>query len=124
MPKYQHLSWSIEKAATEFGINPRTLRARIHQAGIEPGPAQRFTTKQIVTAIYNDLESARIGLTLAQKEKFELENQKLRGEVVDVAEFSRRFAPMMIEMKRIVKSSKLLETEQNLILEQLARVLA
>ncbi len=122
-PKSERCRWTIERAAVEFGINPRTLVARLKQGGIDPDAEGYWTTMQIVRGIYDDLESERIRLTRAQADGEELRNAKDRGELVPVDEFARRWEPVFIDMVRIIKSSKLTEDEQFQIQSELERVM-
>lgn len=123
MPRhYKRLDWTIERACYEFGINPRTLSGRLKQAGTDPDAAGHFTTKQIVQAIYNDLESERIRETRSKADLNEQEFRKRQGLLVDVDEFSREWEPRFVSMVRIVKSSKLTEDEQNQLLGELSQV--
>lgn len=114
------IRWTVEWAASEFGINPRTLSARLKQNGATGGDDLKFSTKQIATAIYGDLEREKIRLTSAEADAQERENKLAIGELIEVAEIQRRFAPIMVELVRIVRASALSDADQDALLSQLA----
>ena len=117
------IAWTIAIACKEFGINPKTLSGRLRQAGIDPDKEGRYTTKQIAGAIFGDLEFERTRETRAKANSQEMANAKSAGELVDMGEWSRRWAPVFVELVRIVRSSKLTEVEQVKILAELAKVI-
>ena len=66
MKKHTAQRWGLEKAAAEFGINPRTLSKRLKQYSIECGRDKMFSTKQICAAIFGDIDGERLRLTKEQ----------------------------------------------------------
>lgn len=109
----------MEQACAEFGINPRTLSARLTQEGIEPGDDGKFSTKQIARAIYSDLELERTRLVRAEAIAQERENKEKDEKLIDVDEFAKDYEQVYLGMVRVIKSAKLSEAEQNEILQQL-----
>lgn len=118
--KPQRLAWTQERASAEFGINPRTLSARLKQTGLEPDSAGRWSTKQIATAIFGDLEFERIRKTRAEAEEVEKRNAESDERLVDVDDFCKKYEPVVIEMKRLILSSKLSEQEKHDLILQLS----
>ncbi len=117
---FKRIMWTLERAASEFNINPRTLSARMKQAGIEYKPGSGWTTLQVVRGIYNDLESERIRKTRAEADQVELQNAEAQGRLVDIEEFAKRWESKLVNMVRIIRSSKLTDAEQDDILRGLA----
>lgn len=117
------IAWTIEQACYEFAINPRTLSGRIRQAGIDPDADGKFTTQQIVRAIYNDLESERIREIRSKADLNEQELQTKSGQLVDKNEIVKAWQGRFVSMVRIIKSSKLTEDEQIQLLSELSEVL-
>lgn len=116
------IRWGVELAASEFGINPRTVSSRIKTTGIIPGDDGKFSTKQIAAAVFGDIDGERLRETRAKADGLELENQRKRGEVIYVAEFVREYHSVLIGMKQIIMNSKLKEEDKNEILGNLARI--
>lgn len=116
----QQIRWTMEQAAAEFGLNPRTLSARIKQLSIVPGTDSKFSTKEMARAVFGDLEMERIRKTSAEADQIEMENKEARGDLVNVEEFCKDYDRVLLGMKRIIKSSKLPEADQDDILVELA----
>ena len=85
--------WAIEEAASEFDINPRTLSKRIKVGSIEAGKDRKFSTAQICSAVFGDIDGERLRLTRAQADEKELSNAESRKELVrfsDLLEVAHR----------------------------------
>lgn len=109
----------MEQAAAEFGINPRTISARLTQEGIRPGKDERYSTKEIARAIYSDLEVERTRLVRAEAVAQERENKEKECRLINIDEFAKDYEQVYLGIVRVVKSAKLTEAEQNEILQQL-----
>src|SRR5690349_1073730 len=120
----QLLRWTVERASTEFDINPRTLSGRLKQHGILPGDDGKFSTLQILDAKFGDLEGERIRKMKAEADQIEMENAEASGRLLDVTDFTNSIAPAVVEMKRIIRSSKLSDEEQDLLLSQLSKLVS
>lgn len=117
------IRWNIETAAREFKINPRTLSQRLTAASVTHGKDKRYSTVQIVRAIYSDLESERIRKTRAEADQVELENAEARRELVPILEFRQAASAVVVEAVRIVRSwTKLTEDEQDEFLRQIRKL--
>lgn len=81
--------WTIETAAAEFGINPRTLSGKIKRYGIKPDRAGAFTTKQICEAVFGDIENEKLRLVKEQADKISIENKQSLRELVPASEFGK-----------------------------------
>lgn len=118
----KQVRWTQEHAASEFGINPRTLSARIKQLGILPGDDDRYSTKDIASAVYGDLERERIRLTSAEADAQEAKNKVEAGELINAEEFRKDYAAVAVEIVRQIRNSNLSEADQDAILSALAKV--
>lgn len=118
----KQIRWTQEHAASEFAINPRTLSARIKQLGILPGDDGKYSTKEMAAAVFGDLERERIRLTSAEADAQERENRVTEGELVEITEFQKDYAPIYVEMVRLIRSFKLTDDEQDMLLAKLAAV--
>lgn len=116
------IRWTIENAAAEFGINPRTLSARLKQAGTVPGEDGRYSTKEIASAVFGDLEREKIRKTSAEADEIEKRNRERDGELVDVEEFAKEFDDAAVECVRVIESSALSNAEKDTLRNALADV--
>lgn len=117
------IRWTIENAAAEFGINPRTLSARLKQSGTVPGDDERYSTKEIAAAVFGDLERERIRKTSAEADEIEKRNRERDGELVDVNEFAKEFDAAAVECVRIIESSPLGNADKDALRNALADAL-
>ena len=118
------LRWSIERAASEFGRAPRTVAARLKQSGQTQGEDGKFSTAQVATAIYGDLEGEKLRKTKEDADRLALANATARGELVDRQDFVRRLEPVVIQMKQRILGSGLTHAEQDELLADLAKLLS
>lgn len=115
--------WSMRSAAAEFGTSPDTLRTYLRKNSIDPDKEDdRYSTKQIVTALFGDLESEKVRLTRAQADKTEMENRVRSGELIEVTaavELAQRFC---FAARQAVMLSELPEAGKNRVLRELGRL--
>lgn len=112
--------WTFNFASSEFGVSIDTISKRMKGAGLLAGQDGCYSTKQIATAVYGDLELERIGLTRAEKIAQEVKNQVEAGELVDVADFRKDYAPICVDMVRLIETSKLTDKEKDALREAMA----
>lgn len=117
------IAWTHEQASYEFNIDRKTLSGRLRQAGIDPGADGKFTTVQIVRAIYSDLESERIRKTRAEADQVEMENAEKAGKLIDAEDWSRRWAPMFASITRLIRTSELTDDKKDSVLNELGKIL-
>ena len=117
------VKWTVEKASREFGLNPKTLRKRIASIGIAPAfDGRDYTTQQIASAVFGDIEGERLREIRAKADGLELENARKRGEWVEAAVFVREYHRVLIAMRQTIMNSKLTETEKHDVLLALSEI--
>lgn len=70
------MKWTLKKGSVEFDVHTDTLAKRLRAAGFNIGKGQRYTTLQIMEALFGDLEKERIRLTRAQADVAEVDRQE------------------------------------------------
>jgi hypothetical protein len=70
--------WTVEHAATEFGLDRRTLAKRIREKSIEEGGDGKFSTHAICEAVFG--ADPRIDKDREQAKNFRLKNEELQRE--------------------------------------------
>ncbi len=108
--------WTVTLAASEWGINPKTLGMRIKTAGIVPGSDGLFSTREIDKAIHTTFEAEKTRLTGEQADIAEIKKHELRGELVpvDVVEFL--WASRILEYRERVLSEPIdQKSKENLL---------
>jgi phage terminase Nu1 subunit (DNA packaging protein) len=113
------LRWTLEKAAMNFGIHRSTLTKKLRVGDTEPGPDGKFSTQQIVAAIYNDSNSERTRLYREQGDRLALENAKSRSEQIDVESVWKTYEGIFSAMRKTILASPLTDAEKAEALAQL-----
>ena len=115
--------WTMTNAATEFGCARETLKRGLKQNGIDADIDDgKFTTAQICTALFGDLNGEKVRLTRAQADKVETENRVAAGELIEVTaaiELAQRFC---FAARQVIMLSELTEAGKNRILRELGRL--
>jgi hypothetical protein len=120
MNRARFIKWAVETAATEFDINPRTLRKRLKQLDIKPGPGGKYTTKQICAAVFGDIDGERLRLVREQADCQAIENAQARRELINVNELVPRVTAFTSAIReRILSNPKLDENEKDKVLLEL-----
>lgn len=83
-PRNQAVRWSTDKAAKEFGVDWRTLAKAFAREGVKPGDDGKWSTREVVAALFGDQDAADLRLTLAQAEAIERKNRVAAGRLIDV----------------------------------------
>jgi hypothetical protein len=117
--KIAPIRWSIEWAAKEFRVNPRTLRAKLSQQGILPGEDKQYSTEQITAAIYGDLHTERLRLVRAQRERIQQQIDENSGRLVDSDRFFLEYSGIFSAIRQHVLASDLSDAEKAGLLAEL-----
>ena len=122
------IRWTLEMAAKEFGLNPRTVSGRVRQSGITPGEDGLFSTVDIHRALCPDVEielnAERLRKTKAESERIELENEKTRGTLVSVEATYKHFEHFFVALRARILASGLTEDEKDELLKDLRGIKA
>ena len=118
-PKHQAIRWTIEKAATEFGVNRGTLTKKLRTNETEPAEDGKFSTKQIVSAIYDDSQSERTRLYREQADRLAIANAKSRSEQVDAETVFKAYEGVFIAIRQTILASNLGDAEKSELLANL-----
>ena len=114
--------WSLNTASAEFGLARETLRTALRQAHIEAGEDERYSTRQITTAVFGDLKAEKTGLTRAQREHWELENKQAAGILINVDEAIAMVHQFTFAIRQKILMSGLTDKEKNNLLLELQRI--
>jgi phage terminase Nu1 subunit (DNA packaging protein) len=116
------IRWTIEHAASEWGVDRKTLAKYIRVSGVVQGSDGKFTTRDIDRAINSDGEAARAALAISQKENFDLRNKKLSGELVDPRQCQQLWDAAMIALRTKIADSALPDSAKREIVKDLQSI--
>ena len=71
--KGESIRWTLGVAATEFGLDRRTMAERVRTSGAVAGEDGKFSTKQITAAVYGDLAGEKLRKMRAEADLAEME---------------------------------------------------
>ena len=114
------LRWSVERAGIEFGLTSQTLRKSLNKNSAVADANGLFTTRQIVDALYGALHHEKLRTQRELADRYALENQITRAEVLNRAEVERIFATIADAIKTRIMSSNLSRHEKEDILKDIA----
>lgn len=80
------MTWTTHSAAPEWGIDRKTLRRRLADAGHDLEKRKEFTTREISEAIYGDEKLERIKGHRLDNERKEIENAEARKQMMNTAD--------------------------------------
>ena len=105
------LRWSAERASSEFSVAPMTLRKALDRSGALADENNCYTTTQIVRALYGDLNSEKIRVQRELADRYSLENQITRGEMLNEAALRKGFAQLADALQSVVMTDRNLTRE-------------
>ena len=117
--------FAITTLAKCFDTDPRTLVRRLQDDDVAMG-AGGWTIPQAFEAMAGDggldaLRASKKQLTDKQTEIADLELKERNGRLVDGEEFYKDLQPYVIEVRRIILSSKLSDDEKDAVMLQLSK---
>src|SRR5438477_12663170 len=99
--------WSVERAASEFQLDRKTLTKRIRAGDINPGTDGKFSTEQICAAVFGDYRREQLREIRERANKLELENQVTRMERIPVEDVLQVNNECDLAIRGIILASKL-----------------
>lgn len=104
------VEWSIYLAAQEFAINERTLNTRL--AGTRPAFKDKYSTPQIVKAVFGDISGAKLRKLNAEAEAAQIAVEKSKSVLVEAADIDARMRAKFIAVKQKIQSFEHLTQDQ------------
>ena len=122
MKSAKSIRWTLNRAALEFGCDPKTVAKGIRARGTLPGPDGKFSTVEIHSALCGDKDREQVRKLKEEADGLALANATRRGELMEVEDFLRAFEPAVIQMKSRILASSLTATEQDAVLNDMSRI--
>ncbi|SRR6266852_3035394 len=102
--------WTIAQASTDFPIDRKTLTKKLRD--LEPGEDGKYSTKQILSVLFDDVQAERIRLYREQADRLEIQNAKARAEQVDVETVYKAYEGVFIALRQSVLASNMTDAEK------------
>lgn len=114
--------FTIEEAAANWGINPRTLSKRLKREDIEPKDG-KLTVKQINAVVFGDMEGERLRRERAEADLAERKVAQMDGELLPVLAIQRAWEFIIVNLRqKIWHSDKIPEDVKRECLNDLQQI--
>jgi hypothetical protein len=115
--KYVPVRLSISAAAAEFGLSRTSMKTKL--SGIPAGDDERYSIKQVCSAVFSDLNDLRAREIEKRTEHYELRNQAIRGNLLDRQQMEAGITEIGRAITNIVKGSNLSPKDKEDIMREL-----
>jgi hypothetical protein len=116
------LRWSVQRAGIEFGLTTNTLRKALNKNSAAADADGLFSTQQIVAALYGALHQEKVRTQKELADRYMLENQITRGEVLNRAEVERVCAAIADAMVSRIMASGVPRSVKEDLLKELSSI--
>ena len=113
------IRWTIERAASEFGPNPKTIAKAIKAHGIDPGRDGKWSTAQMCAACFGDLESEKLRKIKAESDLLELECGEKEASLCETKRVGEYLLGIFTIIRERLLSSGLSDLEKKQLITEL-----
>lgn len=119
MKKLCTYRWTREVAASEFGLNPRTVTKRIKQAGLRAGDDGCFSTRDIAAALFGDYEGERVRKMRAEADLLEMDRDEKLRRLLPAEAVGRVWEGIVVGARAVIGRMRISESERVAALTEL-----
>jgi hypothetical protein len=98
--KTSSLRWTVSQAASEFGMDRRTVDSRLKAAATVPAPDGTYSTGQIASAIYGDLAGEKLRKLRHEANLAEMKDLQMRGELIFASDVEGVWADAIVQLRK------------------------
>jgi hypothetical protein len=113
------IRWTQRMVAAEFGVNERTVSKKLTDARTTPGPDNKYATKDVIDALYDDIQVVRKRLLNAQADRIEFDLKVADGSKIDEQDVREMDEQIYVAIRQTVIASHLNDFEQAALLAEL-----
>ena len=117
------IRWTLGLAATEFGLDRRTLSTRAKTSGQVPGDDGKFSTRQINAIINGDTAGEKLRKLRAEADLAELERDGLTKRLVPIDEVDHLGCHLIKGIMAVIGRSQLPADERDDIQDEVRAML-
>jgi hypothetical protein len=122
MPEFKPVRWTLSVAGAEFGIAYKTLSERMKSNGILPGPDKKFSTRDVVRAIFTDIKYAEVELKQEQTALIRLKKEQLSGTLVNRDQCQQLWDNAVLALRQKIIDAAIPEQTKQEILKDLQTI--
>lgn len=122
--KFSSIRWTVEQAAREFEIDRRTLAKNLIAIDALPADDGRFSTGQITTAVFGDLEREKIRRERADADLAEMKRDEKRRDLVPFAFVEQTWSAVIAALRQEILAAKLMPDLEKRLLGNLRNLTA
>lgn len=117
--KVKTARWTLATAAFEFGIDRAALAKRLRALGIEPGADGCYSTLQVCSARFGNLEMERTRKAREDADAAERENKIANRELCYLHNVIKLVEDVAIGIRQLILASKVSKQDQDDLLAEL-----
>jgi len=122
MGKTRTIRWTTEAASREFGINRGTLSKRIASAGVLPGTDGKYSTVDICSAVFGDIEGEKLRLIREQADTQAIKNATARRELLPKDDVTAHLSAVLVAIRSAILASGQTKEEKADLINNLRRL--
>jgi len=111
------IRWTLHLAAQEFGIDDKALLKRIKTGGILQGEDGLWSTKDICSAVFGDIDLEKLRAARHTANLLEIEEAEKRDQLLSKADVYTALDKIGIELKAKIMACNISEDEKRDILK-------
>ena len=116
------IRWTRQHAAAEFGLDAQTLSARLVAASIAPAEDEKFSTQQIVAAIFGDLARQKTRNEAAKADLTEMKRDLDERRLIPAEVARASMHKLTVGIMEVISASPLSAKQQAAIAGNLERL--
>ena len=116
------LRWTLGLAATEYGVDRRTLSTRAKTSGHIPGEDGKFSTRQIDVIIHGDLAGEKLRKLRAEADMAERANREAEGATIAVERVCLLGERFVAASRQVILHSSMTDAEKDETLAELVQL--
>ena len=100
--KVKPVRWTVSQAGAEFGCDPATLANKIKREGITAGDDGLFSTRDVCSAVFGDMQGEKLRNLRRDAELKEAELGRLRRELIPAENVRREWFAVAIAIRQAI----------------------
>lgn len=123
--KVKAVRWTIEFAASEFGRPREKVSLALKAAGIMPAADGKFSTRQIIEALFDSVALEREARAADHRRKIDeaemtkLDRETAEGKLMERAHVRELLADGMTKIAQMIRQSKLPDKDRKTLLDEI-----
>lgn len=116
----ERLRWTIQQASEEFNRDHKAIKRNLLSLDIHAGDDGKFSTADMARAVFGDIDAERLRKTKEEADRIALENEKLRGNLVEVSMVKQLGETIFVGLRQKILASSMDDQEKDELLTDMS----